>query len=280
MARQDIGNVTIKCDESLDPNYLVSKNNNDFFELNSLRDIRSGRNLGATLVGYFSKIEVENSSNQISDKFKLNYSEMVLPSSAQFYLTIKIITEEIGSAIGTNVKIKNLNGQTIYSNGLVIGTYLEPKTNHIINIPLSSNSYENEFELEVSPIKLSSNDVNAIFANHSMTNQNSTYLVLVSISQQTNLGLISYQYKNSLPYSDNSACIQGESSFSARANAQISTAALSVKDGNDAPAALSCGTLDIDNQDGPSGGLFSLFLGFMAIYSLLSLVRKRHVFFV
>jgi hypothetical protein len=279
-SKYDVGNVTIKCDESLDPKYLVSKNNNEFFELNNSRDISSGRNLGATLVGYFSKFEIENSSNQVSDKFKLNYSEMVLPSAGQYYLTVKIITEEIGSAIGTSVKVNNLAGQTIYSAGLATGNYLEPKTNHIINVPLSSNSYDNEFELEVSPIRLNNNDINAIFANQSMTNQNSTYLILVSISQLTNSGLTSLQYKNSMPYSDNTACIQGESSFSARANTQISTAALTVKSQNDAPAALSCGTVDIDDQDGPGGGLFSLLLGFMVLFSLLSLMRKRHVFFV
>ena len=113
-----------------------------------------------------------------------------------------------------------------------------------------------------------------------MTNQNSTYLVLVSVSQMTSSGLVNYQFKNSLPYADNSACIQGESSFSARANAQISTSALNPNNQTEPADALSCGLVDINNDGGPGNGLFSLVIGFMLMFAVLNVFGKRYVFFV
>lgn len=278
----NLGNISIKCDEGIRPDYLFEKT----------QDIRdeiviheSGRNINENISevfqGYFSNSEIESSDSNIQDKLRIDFRNFSVPLDGTYYLEVKVINSEIGSAFKLAGTLEGENG-TIFKSyqtdaiGLLI-------TDLAYQVPLSTDQSENNFLLTLEPSISSSLEKNGMFGNYKiLSNKNSTYLVLTSVKKMING---QYQYiglKDSYPYEDNTYCTEADVTFTSRANIIGSNAESNASQSSDEePSAqgLSCGTIDIDDNDGP-GGMASFSLGILLIFMISSITRKSHDFFV
>lgn len=279
----DIGSVTIRCDEGMDPLYLYGKAKNEKVNIQKVSNYNKKNALGATYVGYFSKNEISNGLIGTGDKLEIDLRDYTVPEDTLYYLNIKLVTKEIGSAMGLFANIYDANDNLITSQDISYGPYSERETDLEFNINLSTDEAQNLFTVEVFPRSLSNTELNEIFANYSvMTNENSTYLALTSIKSYQSGEYKAFALKDSAPYEDNYYCSEGEASVTARPNVYSSAEADGISKDSEAnaPNAMSCGTIDIDQGGGPSGGMMSFSLGVLIIFLMAFMGRKSNDFFV
>lgn len=280
----DVGSITIKCDEGLDPNYLFSKGQNSTLTIQKVTQFNKEKALGSTHIGYFSNTDIANELNADGDKLEIDLREFTVPEDTLYNLNIKLITKEIGSAFGLYANIYDYNNNLIQSADISYGSLFERETDLEFNLSLSLDESENVFTIKVFPRSISSTELNEIFANHTtMSNKNSTYLVLTSIKSYQNGIYKTYGLKNSYPYEDNYYCTEGEATVTARPNVVSGTSlgeSTSEDEATEQPNAMSCGTLDVDSGSGPGGGAMSFGLGLVLIFLMRFTGRKTNDFFV
>lgn len=276
-----IGNVTIKCDEGLSADYLYSKITEESTNIQEVTSYNKSIALGATHVGYFSNEEISSGFSGSGDKLEIDLRGFT--ASVSDYLNIKLVTKEIGSAVGLYASLYDSDNALIQTKDISYGLFSERETDLEFDVNLSTVSSENVFTLHVYPRSLSSTELNELFANYMvMSNTNSTYLALTSIKTYENGEYTTVGLKDSAPYEDNYYCTEGEATVTARPNAISSTLGDSTNSDAEAqdPDAMSCGTIDIDPSGGPGGGMMSFSLGVIIIFLMGLANRKSNDFFV
>ena len=264
----EVGEVTIKCDEGLDPNYLLTK----------VRDPREIHNIELdsgvqTFSGYFGKEEIENNLLNLSDTFKIDLSEY----DSTYTVEIKILTEKIGSNIGIQANLNSAAG-TIGASPLY-NSLGKLETDLYLQKNLSNISDDNIFEFVLNPYAVSSNDSKSIFGNlETMTNANATYLVIISLIRQDGSDTEEI-YKDSYPYGDNFSCLESNITVETRANTPFTSSESSPR-GDVEQQSLSCGTIDIDNNGNGPGGMGSFLFGLILSLGFAVFQKKSNDSFV
>jgi hypothetical protein len=274
-----IGNISIKCDEGLRSDYLYEKTK-DVREEILIQEAYRDQNLSEVFLGYFSNYEVADTTGSSSDKLRIDLTSFTLPTADSYYLDIKVIAKEIGTGVklSGNVELANSTIFDSYS----YGSLGELNTDLSYQVPLSSNQTDNSFLLTLRADPATGFELNSIFGNStSMTNSNNTYLVITTLKKITNGVLDFHSVKDSYPYEDNSYCLQGDITYTSKANViGVNADDSSRAEKKDEQAqALSCGTIDIDDNDG-QGGMMSFILGLSLIMLMDIFRRKTHDFFV
>lgn len=276
-----VGSITIRCDEGMDPLYLRGKAKQEKVTIQEMTSYNKSKGMGATYVGYFSKAEVSSGLTGGGDKLEVDLSGYTVDQVSTYYLNIKLISKEIGSAIGLYANLYDSDGTLIQTADIGYGSFGQRETDLEFNVDLSTDPSKNIFTLHVFPRSLTSTELNEIFANYTeMTNSNSTYLILTSLKAYENGKYITYGLKDSSPYEDNYYCTEGEATTTARPNAITSTLAADPGSNSDLQSAnaMSCGTIDIDSDGGPGGGMMSFTLGAMLIFLIGYANRKSNDF--
>lgn len=273
----DVGSVSIKCDEGANPMYLLAKSKSDNYVLQENSRVLSTDQVGETFLGHFTSDDIANGLSGSPDQFEIDLTDFIHPGDGSYSLNIKIVTEDLGSAVASHADIYDYNDTYIFSDQLTTNSIGKVETMLDFDLNLSTTSSENLFYIDLYAVELDTNEKTQLFANTElMTNENSTYLIITSLKKDgTVVGV-----KDSTPYEDNYYCSQGDAVVTARPNAisSLSDSGSSGGGGDDAP---SCGSIDISsNGSGPGGGMPSFFIG-LAI-GLISLLgsRKSNDFFV
>lgn len=273
----DIGTLTIRCDEGVNPMYLYAKAQQDNYTFHEASRYSEASDIGEAFVGYFSSDEISTGLLGNGDKLKIDLSDFEHPGDGTYSLNVKVITEDLGSAMGSYVDVYNYAENMVATYDMSYDTDNKVETLLDIDLSLSSTSSLNIFYLHLFPRALSTTEKTELFANAEvMTNKNSTYLVVTSLKKNGSvLGI-----KDSMPYEDNYYCTEGDAIVTARPNAVSSYSETKNSDdsGDNAP---SCGTIDIDGgNNGPGSGMMSFVIGL--IFGLISLlgIRKSDDFFV
>ena len=207
--------------------------------------------------------------------------------------TIYLLRDQIGKyKIGftkhnTEKRIKSL--QTGNSGDLEI--IYEFKTNHKRKLEtslhfqsqLSTSAGLNSFLLTLNPAESTNSEKNGMFGNYTvMSNENSTYLVVVNIYKNIGAGVEKSESIDSYPYDDNQFCSEGDIVFTSKANivgSALNDASQSKDDQNAQP--VSCGTIDIDNGPGSGGNaVLSFAIGLIIVFFAPVILRKSNEIFV
>ncbi len=260
----DVGDITIRCTDSLDTDYLYTK----------LLNPRTNYLLAEepeTFVGYFSREEIENFTQNKSDSFEIDLSHLS-PNGQS--VEIRILLNETSSNFSAIAKLTNSTSTDTTFPSYTASGKLDNKL-HFIKA-LSSNTFENKFTLDINPFETNSLDAKGIFGNSSvMSKETSTYIVTVSLVGSNGSG--TKVLKDSYPYSDNSSCLESNIQKSTRANTPFEVAT-SERDEQAQP--MTCGTIDIDKNGGSGGGMLSFALGLLMSFGLVALQRKKTEIFV
>jgi predicted Zn-dependent protease len=262
----DVGEVTIRCTEDLDTNYLFSKMSNP-------REPYLLAEGSEVFVGYFSNEEIRNNTEDKSDSFEVDLSHLNFSQNST-YLDITVLINETASNFSAVAKLSNsISTDTVFPQYTVSGKL----TNSLrFKKALSSNSFENKFDLNINPFVTNANDSKDIFGNTSvMSKATSTYLVIINITGAHNSG--NSNLKDSYPYSDNSSCLESNIQQSTRANTPFESASAAI-DEDSQP--MSCGTIEIDHNGGSGGGMMSFTLGLLIVFGLVAIQRKKPESFV
>lgn len=270
----DLGVISIRCDEKLATNYLFNKTKEvrDPIDLN----LTDGTE---TVLGYFSSEEINNAALGLKDIYRLDLSRLNPENTS---LKIRILSEQVGSNLSLIAKLKEVDGDIVSAKAPTYDELGKLNTDLELVVDLAENTNSNIFELEIDPIVTSSSDAKGIFGNKEvMANKNSTYLLMISLSGSNHSGTWEL-YKDSYPYSDNSSCLESNITVETKANTPFSA---SKKNGtlSEEQQPLTCGTIDIanDNGDGP-GGFTSFAFGVLlsSICLLLNgLISKESSYF-
>lgn len=272
----NLGEVTIRCKEPLDPSYILNKYQSntsfDLYEFDPL-EFEDFYIAGDTFTGSFSNDEIATGVLGKGDVLHLDYRHFTGPSN--HFLDLKISTESLGSMLKLVVKIKNLvtNETTIYQTDQddITGRNI---LNFNIQHPLKSDANENDFEITLVPEDesiFSEADQKEILAVPDvLKNPENTYLLMFTIGYDTDNGYTTFPIKQFRFPKDNKYCREGNSIVSARPNI---TEAVSITHRDDIQG-VSCATIDMDGGNNGSGPL-SFVIGLGIILLLASLKETR-----
>lgn len=269
----DLGDVTIRCNDNINPNYIYNKFQTDgTFELFSFDryQYQWEQAAGDIFVGKFSDYEVEEGLAGKGDVFEVDYRDLDNPNGQ--YMDLRISTESIGSMLDLTVTVKRtLDG--------VVKTYTtetESETNkkilnfHIKHM-LSSVPEYNHYEITIKPADSSTfteEDQVAIIAMPSvLKNSENHYLMMLSLGTYEDFNYTVLPPKQYKYPEDNAYCSEGTPSYTAQAN--ISADNGSTAQEQEQTTGISCGTIDID--DDSNSGPMSFMLGISLILFMMNI---------
>jgi hypothetical protein len=272
----DIGDITIRCDENIDPFYLRLKAE----ATNREYPLQSGyQNSGEVFVGYFSDTEITQGALGLGDEFRLDLSSIDFPgfSLGSLSLKLNLISSGIGSSMDFLVSTKregDISWTTHTSSS--DGDSGKTLTDQNILLNLSSSAANNVFYIKVKPIALTSTQKYEIFSVIDKLNlENSLYVLTSQVGVVSGLSFSPVEEMNSDSFNDNALCPEADVNFTTQGYAPLSpdsNNALQIQP-EESAVAVSCATIDIDNDSGPGGMLGSFLLGFCLIGLLIQFVR-------
>lgn len=266
----DVGEVTIRCDENMDSEYLASKlyTEPEFYELN-----QKYQQYNYNFSGIFFDDELYSSQSAAltggeGDRLLVDLSDISIASGD--VLRLSIMTTALGSNYEILTKVKRVDSTEV---GYIGGTDETDKklTDYSINLNLSSTSSNNIFEITLLPIKLV--DIIGSFEDDTksyeifstpadLKNSNNLYFLNMSLGRSSSGTFVAYREPDTFPYEDNASCLEGTLSYSADVFTPLSSVRINAADNLDDQGVFSCGTIDIDDD---SSGPQSFLLGLLAI---------------
>jgi len=269
----DLGVITVRCSTPVNPEYLQAKFSSDTEDSFTSFDYgRTGKSFSG-FTGYFQLAQIEQGSNASPDKLKIDLSAMPVYNS-QTLLKVKVFTSTIGTPMGLDFRYKAENSGSytqVFPSLDSLGKY---NTDRVIYIPLSTDSLDNIFDLEVRPFELSSSDKSEIFGNATVLG-NDNYIYHLSYNVVDNLDNY-YDTYGDLYLEDNAQCLEGNVGESSKAFKNLASSQLQTED-----QGIGCGTIDIDSDSGSGPGAGgSLFIGLLSILIFGFAAQKSNDFFV
>lgn len=265
----DLGAITIRCNDNIDPQYIYSKyNSSAMFELFSFDQYyyQWNQSAGEIFVGTFSETELQKGQSGKGDVFEVDYTGFENPSG--HYMDLRISTETIGSMLKLTVIVKRISdGQTT-----TYTTNTDPITgknllNHSIKHLLSTSPENNRYEITIKPVDSSSfteEDQEEILAIPAvMKNKENHYLLMLTLGKYEDSSYKVFAPKQYQFPEDNAYCSEGNPVYTSQAN--ISGVKSNGAQSQEQNSPISCGTIEIDNDSGPNSGPMSFILGLSLI---------------
>lgn len=274
----DIGSLTIKCDEGLNPVYLSKKYKDTEREFSLLNYYETS----SIFYGHFSDSEINSGLLGKGDAFQLDLRNLNTngKSLSSLIFRLGVMSSGLGSVFDTRIAVKRVdqNSWKTYSSDLSdTGKVITDRT---IDFSLSSDASNNLFDLIVYPVKLSEVEQYEIFSvtnssSRALTNSSNLYLLSTSVGSLDSGHFSALNPLDSYPYSDNEICPEGQIVYSSRPFTSSSTNNDASQSGDNSTIPIGCGTIDIDSN--PSGGFGSVIIGlfgFLLLFALHSNTRK------
>jgi len=278
----DIGKISIGCDLEVPPEYMQKKGTGNSFELNST--LTEG--IGNSFVGYFSSQEINSITTEDKIKFNLaniTASEWSQLSSSDLYLEVKVLNQNFNSSFKANIEWDRGGAVTTLSPKYQLESDGFVNINSIFRIPINkTTAAENTFNIKIKPEKLaptqlisgvpySATDIIPDYSN--FADSMYFYFITGHIVKSNGDGTFSEVSSRKYNVSDNSLCPDGPNTYSISKYTITGTSTQEEKKKN----AVSCGTIDTDNQSG--GGPTSLMLGFILALFFSAIMRHIRQFF-
>lgn len=265
----DLGDISIRCSDNTDPQYLYAKyDSNASFELFAFDQgqYQWDESAGEVFSGTFSEAEVEQGASGKGDVFEVDYRGFDNPVG--HYIDLRISTETIGSMLELTITVKRTSDGQTTNYTIETDSFTGKKLlNHIIKHPLSSTAADNHYEITIRPADssiLTDEDQQEILAVPSvMKNSDNLYLLMLTLGSYENSTYAVLPPKQYKFPEDNTYCSEGNPSYTSQANVSASTSNSSGAQSQDQNAAISCGTIDIDNDS--NSGPLSFVLGLSLI---------------
>ena len=266
----DLGDVTIRCDDNIDSQYIYTKyDSTASFKLYSFDQgqYQWNESVGEVFVGTFSETEIEQGTSGKGDVFEVDYTGFENPSG--YYLDLRISTESIGSMLELTVVVKRTSDGQTSSYLIETDSSLGKKLlNHNIKHPLSSTPADNHYEITIKPTDtsvLTEQDQEAILAVPSiMKNSDNLYLLMLTLGSNINSSYVVMPPKQYKYPEDNTYCSEGNPAYTSQAN--ISASNNSVAQSQEQNAVVSCATIDIDSDSNSGSGPMSFIFGLVLIF--------------
>jgi len=270
----ELGDITIRCDENLDTEYLSKKNEtlDRGYEINSnLRDSSH------VFVGMFSSSEVASGLSGAGDEYTLDLRSVdfnnLTPSS--YKLKIDLASTGLGSSFDFQVKVKRVDEATFST--YVSSTDETGKTITDLMIDLNlSVANNNLFTIQVHPIALSTTQKYEIFSSTSnLTSAVSLYTINTQVGKYVGVDFVPLNMFVESAYDDNSLCAEGNINYLTQAYTPLSATGDSsqLKADDSLAAGISCGTIDLDDSSGPGTNGMSFIMGLFLMLTLCKLKR-------
>ena len=281
---KNIGNVTIRCSLDVPTEYFRDKTDNvaTTFTLGE-----SSATEGQAMVGFFTANDVNNTDK---DELLLDYTNFTANTS-DLYLDIKITGHKFGEQYLEHI-ISNERNYTKVDLSLVVnGTTVNSSIgedggidlDRRYRVALDPNASNNLFNVEVIPTKIGGTVPLSLYSDQFRENL-VFYLMTVSlVKKESDNSFTLYGMKEYTNYSDNSSCPDAAGSYyvpaqSAAATNSSSNGATTEFTLEEDDGAISCGTIDIDNDSGGNGPL-SFVIGFLLI-AMLKTRKNISIFFL
>ena len=273
---QNIGDITIRCDENLSPQYLALKNETTDREFELSTDFSSSN---AAVVGYFSEDEIDDGLAGNGDEFYIDLRSIDWDgNSASLYdLKINVASTGIGSDFEFMVFTKRIDEASWTGHT----STFDPNTNKLLTdlevyLNLSATESENYFDIRVYPLSITATDRYEIFSTtENLFNPNSIYTLTTQAGRIVSGEFVSFQEFKSSSFDDNAQCMESDISIATSGFAPLSSNsdASEQLEPDQPQVPISCGTIDIDSGSGPGGAMMSFGLGILLML-LLQLVQK------
>jgi hypothetical protein len=264
----DIGEITIRCQNNVNPEYIYSKysNGTDPYDLFTSSPSDPERIAGDTFVGSFSEAEITEGVSGSGDIFYLDLRDYQHLSSNS-YLDLKVITESIGTMVDPEITIERISD----SSSVSYTTSTDPTTNRkLLNLSvrfgLSTTGSNNYFKITIKPKQVDTDEQQEILAAPTvMSNPENLYLVLTGVGKVVSGEYSLAGHKDSAYPEDNRFCSEGNPSYTSKAN--ITMDANNTTPNTDGVETMSCGTIDIDNHNNGSGPMsFAIGLAMILLF--------------
>lgn len=273
---QDLGTLTIRCDENLDSSYLGFKNEttNRSYELNPLLT-----DFNQIFVGMFTANEISQGLLGMGDEYTLDLRSLDFGSQLPqaYKLKLDLLSTGLGSAFDFEVQVQR-DGQPTYT------TYVSSVdetgktiTDFTIDLDLSVAS-DNLFSIKVLPKSLSTLELYEIFSiTSNLSNPISLYTLSTQVGTYSNGVFVPFESYTVDANDDNSVCMEGNISFQTQAYTPLSI-------GHGAPqpepdqslvSSVSCATINLDDSSGPGPGGMSFVIGLFLMLGLLNLKQFK-----
>ena len=257
----DVGVVTINCSLSSSLSYDREKANTSFSRLeffNSAED-----EFPKAITGYFRTNDVSTSSFTGPDRFQLDLRNLSL--EGQELLKIHLISQPFGNPLEYSMIVRR-NGSPISNDPFVMTT--NPFGTFTLDlmsmVPLSSNSSENLFEIDIRAKRLDNADLAKSIPD--LTNfLNGRHLPYLLVTSLWGPGL-SQKLNTQAKLSDNQACLDAPFTYSVAGNISTPKSQSEVSQSDPAAQAVAaCGTIGQPPGGGMGGGLVAMALGFIFV---------------
>ena len=286
---RNIGTVTIQCGLDTPLDYFINRDAG-LFEIET-----DGVNLGEAIVGYFTSQDI---SDNAYDLYKMDLSTVNIPESG-LNLEIKLTSHDFKSNAQYNVEVSTLRGTTIYT--VSTDSDSNPTLNVVARVSLDVGfSNNNEVTVKIIPSEFqdwldtqSTFTTGDVFPTCHEYMSGSTlmnactkfldrerfYLLTFNVTKSNGGSYELYSHYDYEPIRDNSTCMEGTNTLEVKSSSSFKNSDLETLGKKKAAdqSALSCGTIDLDNNEPPQGGMFSLVLGIGLV--LLLGQRRRSRFF-
>lgn len=277
----DVGQITIRCDENLVTDYLAKKlaSSDREYELNP-----NLNEFSQVFVGMFLNSEmpyVDGDRGSQADEYTLDLRSLDFgyESPSSYFLKLNLLSSGLSSMFDFEVEVQrdDQSSATVYSSSSdETGKKI---TDLSIDLALSSSASDNLFSIKVYPVKLSTQEKYEIFSTSSnLGNEVAQYTLNTQVGSYTAGSFVPYELYAAKAYDDNSLCTEGSVNFTTQAYTPLSAAsnAAELKKEGAAIGAISCATIDIDNDGDNSGGPMSFALGFMVVFLLSRFSQIGH----
>lgn len=242
-----LGQITINCGLDTPPQYADSRD--DFFDLLNFNPF-TPRYQGS-LVGRFTLNEVDSLTE---DLFSLDLTGM-FPGAIPRYLKVNVITMSLYSPLETSLKIDMNGGERTYT---AYSRYAEDGINNdlSINIPLSSESSKNHFELTIKALNQSLYDYDSAY--YEEVEDYSFYQLTYGLYESYDgVTMIPLNQGIDSQFGDNYSCPGAQEAYPVNAwKTSISVYSSQNQQNNDSGGPLDflgCGSISIVKDQGPKG---------------------------
>jgi hypothetical protein len=287
---EDVGTISIKCSTSVPVEYFSNKvatpkKNYDVFASNSGSSTHQ-----QAMMGVVMSSEVPLGTYQKVDEVIADYRDLSLSGLSSPFLKVGLNVTQIGSPLDMYFIVTRTDGAKTYVPVEPQYFYVQNLTNpdniplsdpaslmpifdFSKNVPLSSNTANNRFKIEIYARKMRSLDQMMTFPGTAefLTTKDWPYLLTMSIGSM--VGFSEGYLIEDRSSSDNQSCLDAPFTYSVK-KSQVSATTASSKEEN---GSASCGTITPPPSNNGQGGMMvTMFLGFMltAIASIISKSRK------
>lgn len=264
----DMGNLSIRCDENVNPYYYANKFKSSERQTNLLE----WRQKSGVHYGLFSSSEIIQGVLGAGDEYSVDLRSLNpgVHSLGVLSLRLGVMSSGLGSNFDVQVLTKKSHESVWMTHNSITDGTGKLVTDRFIDLKLSNVAQENLFEIKVLPIPLTIDQEIEIFSaqksrSDSILNDTNLYTLSVDVGILNGQSMVSLERASSLPYEDNKLCLEGEIRFPAAPFTTKSESSNDAGSSEDEILPVGCGSIDLDSNN--SNGPKSFILGLIVILS-------------